>query len=74
MDGSDINSVDRAPNFRVQATADDFGYVKLFKYPCPVEKSGFTCYAGHSAHVTKVRFHHKLDYLFSTGGGDKAIF
>jgi WD40 repeat protein len=23
------------------ATADDFGMVKLFKYPCPVEKASF---------------------------------
>ena len=73
-DGSDINSVDRAPNFKVQASADDFGYVKLFNYPCPVEKSNFKKYGGHSAHVTKVRFHRSAPYLFSIGGGDKAIF
>lgn len=40
-DGSDINSVDRAPDGTVLATADDFGMVKLFKYPCPVEKASY---------------------------------
>ena len=36
-DGSDINAVCRSPDGTVSATADDFGTVKLFKYPCPVE-------------------------------------
>lgn len=53
-DGSDINSLDRHPNMKVQATADDFGFVKLFRYPCPKEKANFKKYNGHSAHVTKV--------------------
>lgn len=36
-DGSDVRSVDRALDRTVIATADDFGKVKLFKYPCPIE-------------------------------------
>lgn len=73
-DGSDINSVDRSPDGQVLATADDFGFVKLFRFPCPVEKAAFNDYIGHSSHVTKVRFHKKIDYLISTGGNDKAVF
>ena len=73
-DGSDINSVDRAPDGQVLATADDFGKVKLFRFPCPVEKADNHEYIGHSSHVTKVRFHQKVDYLLSAGGNDKAIF
>lgn len=73
-DGSDINSVDRSPDGTVCATADDFGFVKLFKFPTPVEKATFQQYIGHSSHVTKVRFHKRIDYLISTGGNDKAVF
>lgn len=73
-DGSDINSVDRSPDGTVCATADDFGFVKLFKFPSPVEKASFQQYIGHSSHVTKVRFHKKISYLISTGGNDKAVF
>ena len=40
-DGSDINAVARSPDGTVSATADDFGQVKLFKYPCPVEEAAF---------------------------------
>ena len=35
--GSDINSLDRSVDRTVIATGDDFGKVKLFKYPCPIE-------------------------------------
>lgn len=73
-DGSDINSVDRSPDGLVCATADDFGFVKLFRFPCPVEKAAFHDYIGHSSHVTRVRFHKKISYLISTGGNDKAVF
>jgi microtubule-associated protein-like 6 len=37
-DGSDINACDRSPEGTVLATADDFGKVKLFRYPCPVDR------------------------------------
>lgn len=40
-DGSDINACDRSPDGTVLATADDFGLVKLFKYPCPVDQGSY---------------------------------
>ena len=72
--GDDINAVDRDKTRKILATADDWGKVKLFKYPCPVEKSSFNRYVGHSSHVTNVRFTSSNNYLISTGGNDKAIF
>ncbi len=48
--------------------------VKLFKYPCPVEKASFNQYLGHSSHVTNVRFVPQSPHLISTGGEDKCIF
>ena len=58
----------------VLVTGDDFGKVKLFKYPCVQEKSSFNKYGGHSAHVTNVKFLRDSSYVISTGGGDKSIF
>ena len=37
-------------------TGDDFGFVKLFKYPSYKHKSGYVKFIGHSAHVTNARF------------------
>jgi microtubule-associated protein-like 6 len=71
-DGSDINMVRRSKSHKVVATVDDFGQVKLFKYPCIKKGAGFNAYKGHSSHVTNCVF--VGNYLMSTGGNDKAIF
>nr|MCQ2973133.1 WD40 repeat domain-containing protein [archaeon] len=55
-------------------TSDDYGKVKLFRYPSPVERALPNTYSGHSSHVTNVRFLHNNKHLISTGGNDKAIF
>ena len=77
-DGSDINSVDRSPSGQVIATADDFGKVKLFRFPCVAPDSLYSQYNGHSSHVTNVRWMGSTngcgEYLISTGGDDKCTF
>lgn len=72
--GDDINAVDRDKSMKTLVTADDFGKIKLFKYPCPLEKAAFKRFIGHSSHVTCVRFTHNDSYVISTGGNDKSIF
>jgi hypothetical protein len=56
VDYTDVNSTCRSNSRNTLATADDFGKVKLFKYPCCVEKAAYKEYMGHSSHVTKVKF------------------
>ena len=50
--GDDINSVDlnndKEEGRAVMATGDDFGKIKLFKYPCIQENAGFVSFGGHS--------------------------
>jgi len=61
----------------VLATGDDFSLVKLFRYPCPIEKAAFNKSVGHSSHVTNIAFTKNKTgqpYLVSTGGEDKSIF
>jgi hypothetical protein len=74
VDGTDINSCCRSNSEKVIATADDFGQVNLFKYPCYVEKAQCKSYMAHSSHVTKVKFFFDDSMVVSTGGGDKTIF
>ena len=73
LDYTDVNSVDRSRNGTLLATGDDFGQVKLFKYPCVKEKAAFNNYYGHSSHVTKVKFSANDSLLFSAGGNDKTL-
>ena len=73
VDYSDVNSTCRSWSRRLLLTADDFGKVNLYKYPCVVEKAGHSSYLGHSSHVTKVKFTKDDRYVISTGGNDKTV-
>lgn len=73
VDGTDVNSVCRSHNQKFLVTGDDFGKVNLFGFPCVVAKAKCIPFAGHSSHVTKVKFSYDDSYVFSTGGGDKCV-
>ena len=74
LDYTDVNTTCRSRNGLVLATGDDFGVVKLFKYPCVKEKAGSTDHYGHSSHVTGVKFTADDTLVVSTGGNDKTVF
>ena len=73
MDGADVNAVARSHSGHLVATSDDFGKVRLFRYPCVKENSSSLSYAGHSSHVTNIRWSVADECLISTGGNDKTI-
>jgi WD40 repeat protein len=70
---SDINAVDKHHAGTLLATADDFGSVNIYRYPCVEEKSAFVSLSGHSSHVTCVRWT-CANNLVSVGGNDKCTF
>ena len=80
MDGTDINAVSRSPSGKLIATADDFGKLRLFSYPCTVEGTPFASYTGHSSFVQNVNWVNtdKLNpsdsYVITVGGNDKCVF
>jgi WD40 repeat protein len=69
-----VNYTCMSKNKKVLATGDDFSLVKLFKYPCVVEKARYKEYKGHSSHVCKIRFTANDLFLISVGGNDKSVF
>ncbi|XP_017909358.1 PREDICTED: echinoderm microtubule-associated protein-like 5 isoform X11 [Capra hircus] len=73
-DINDINSVDGNYIGQVLVTADDYGIVKLFRYPCLRKGAKFKKYIGHSAHVTNVRWSHDYQWVISIGGADHSVF
>ncbi|KAJ7427997.1 hypothetical protein BTVI_01464 [Pitangus sulphuratus] len=73
-DINDINSVDANFIGQVMVTADDYGIVKLFRYPCLRKGAKFKKYLGHSAHVTNVRWSHDHQWVVSIGGADHSVF
>jgi microtubule-associated protein-like 1/2 len=75
-DGTDVNACARSNTGErnLLATSDDFGKVKLFRYPCIVPRAAHRPYAGHSSHVTNVAFTNDDAWVLSTGGDDRAVF
>nr|KAG5687806.1 hypothetical protein BaRGS_005436 [Batillaria attramentaria] len=72
-DVTDVNATSLSPDKSLLATADDFGFVKLFRYPAKGKFAKFKKYAGHSAHVTNVRWTQDGRKVISTGGADTAV-
>uniref|UniRef100_A0A8C7E5U2 EMAP like 2 n=1 Tax=Naja naja TaxID=35670 RepID=A0A8C7E5U2_NAJNA len=72
-DGTDINAVCRSHEGKLLASADDFGKVHLFSYPCCQPRAPSHTYSGHSSHVTNIAFLHDDSLLLSTGGVDTSV-
>eukprot|EP00794_Sanderia_malayensis_P020047 gene20047-22014_t len=72
-DVTDINATDVNKDGSMIATADDFGYLKLFQFPSQEHLAKFKKYNGHSAHVTNVRWSHDDSCLATVGGADLAL-
>jgi len=71
---SGSNEIDDEKGTKVVASGDDTGHVNLYKYPILEEEPKCDQYTGHSAHVTNTRFSSDGKLLFSSGGGDLAVF
>jgi microtubule-associated protein-like 6 len=76
--GKDINYVDRGNDkslgYKMLCTADDWGKVNVFRYPCLTKGSEPVVGKGHSSHVTNVRWSLKDNFIFSCGGEDNCVF
>ena len=73
-DGTDVNAACRSSRGDLIATGDDFGKVKLFRYPCIVPQADCKPYSGHSSHVTNIGFTYDDGLVLSAGGEDRAVF
>lgn len=71
---TDINATDAYFDAQCIVTGDDFGLIKLFRFPSLKKGAKFRKYCGHSSHVTNVRFNLDHTRVISVGGADHAIF
>ena len=54
-------------------TADDFGKIKLFNYPCVFNDAPFREYKGHASHAMCARFTCDDRRVLTAGGRDRAM-
>jgi len=74
-DGTDLNDVTLSDDGIFLAAGDDFGAVRLYKYPAVSNKpEAHRKYLGHSSFVVGVEFCRNNEYLITCGGNDMAIF
>lgn len=78
-DGSEVGHVDRSHSrhpggYYLLAVGDDFGMVKVYRYPSRNKGSEFVSGIGHSAFVTGVKWSQSDEWLYSIGGEDGCVF
>ena len=73
FDGTDVNAVHASDDGSLVVVADDKGGVCLYRFPCVAARA--PCYraAGHSSHVTNVRWLLGGARCVSVGGHDRAV-
>ena len=54
--------------------SDEFGRLKLFRFPCVTKGAAYCDYRGHGPHVTKVCFTVEDSHVISVGGSDRCVF
>jgi len=73
-DGTDLNDVTLSDDSLFLAAGDDYGLVRLFKYPAVSNKpDAHRKYKGHSSFVVGVEFCRNNETLITCGGNDMAI-
>jgi len=72
-DGTDVNALHVNIKGDVCVTADDFGEVKIFNFPCVTEDSKFRAYKGHSSFVNNVAFAPGDAAVISCGSADMSV-
>lgn len=73
-DYTDINTCMALPDIGDFVCGDDFGKIKLYRYPSLIPGCIHQSYIGHAGHVTSVKFNWTKRFLISIGGHDRAIF
>jgi len=74
-DGTDLNDVTLSGDAQFLVAGDDFGMVRMYKYPAVCNKpEAHRAYLGHSSFVVGVEFCRDDEYLITCGGNDMAIF
>lgn len=69
----EINAVHRSHKGDYCATVDEWGDLKLWRYPCVKVGKPHKRYYGHSSRATNVRWTAEDKFVITTGGNDRCV-
>lgn len=70
---TEFHAVHRSSSGQLLLSADEYGRVDLYKYPCIDSIAGRKTYRGHSGDVRNARFTCDDAYAITVGGSDRCI-
>ena len=73
-EGLDVQACDRSKGQGEIASIDNFGRLKLWRYPCHADNPGHLSYRGHSYNGGNVKWMADDAYVLSMGATDRCIF
>ena len=73
-DGTEVLAAARSHNQRILAASDNFGRVRLLRYPCVSADATDKTFRAHGSEVRKVRWTSGDTHLLSIGGKDRCVF
>lgn len=71
--GTEVNAASRSHDKSLLAVGDDYGRLKVFKYPCYSKKASHFTIIGHASKIGDVYFNTSSDHLFSLGYIDNTM-
>lgn len=71
--GTEINAVTRSPDKSLLAVGDDYGQLKVYKYPCYSQSAGYFNIIGHASKIGDVYFNSPGNHLFTLGYIDNTM-
>ena len=72
-DGTVVTSAARSWAGDTLAVGDNFGHVRLVRFPAPTRGCGRVSYRAHGTNVRRARFSAADEYLVTVGGDDRAV-
>ena len=68
-----MNCLVGVAEYQLLAAGDDFGILRLYRYPCISKDAKAITQQVHASQITNVKFGIETKYVFTTGGEDRSV-
>ena len=72
-DGAEVTACGRSSSGELIATTDNFGRIRVYRYPAIHKNPNYLVFRGHAANITNVKFSPDDAYIFTSGADDCCV-